>query len=275
MTLCTLLLLLAVQDRAPEGCELKRDVVYGKGGDVDLKCDVWFPKERSADPIPGVLYIHGGGWTAGDKNHPQDIAPLVRRGYCVVSINYRLAPKAIWPAQIEDCKCAVRWLRANAKEMKIDPDRMGAWGGSAGGHLAMLLAYCDDKTLEGKGGHEGVSSKVQACCSWYGPAQVSATFKLFSGATEDFTKIASPVTHIDKSDPPTLFVHGEEDSTVKIEQSELALKALKAAGVDAELVRVANAGHVFKQVGKEKIAPSKETIDTVTADFFDKTLKKR
>lgn len=155
----------------PDNVELIRDVEYGKGGDVSLTLDIVRPKPIKDKPMPAIIFVHGGGWQKGSKESGiHKIIPLAQNGYFCVTINYRLTDKASFPAQIEDCKCAVRWARAHAKEYNIDPNHIGAWGSSAGGHLVALLGTSGGvKELEGSGGWEKFSSRVQAVADYFGP----------------------------------------------------------------------------------------------------------
>ena len=152
------------------------DVVFGKGGDVDLKLDLAMPAD-GAGPYPAVVCIHAGGWVGGKRQEmSQTIRTLAGRGYVAVSPDYRLAgAHARFPAQVEDCKAAVRWLRANAVKYKIDPNHIGAVGFAAGGHLACMLAVTDKGDgLEGSGGNADVSSRVEAVVSFFGPSDLTA-----------------------------------------------------------------------------------------------------
>ena len=276
--------------RAPEGVEVERDVEYGKVGDVSLKLDIYRPTKSPEQPLPAVVWIHGGGWRMGskDKHMPATATGLVPHGYVVVSIDYRLRDP--FPAAVEDSKCAVRWLRANAKKYGVDPDHIGVMGGSAGGNLALMVGCVDEKAgMEGQGGHQGVSSRVQAVCALY-PATDFTAGPVFKGGDAPHIlaylggtlqekpavyKQASPVTHVSKDDPPTLLIHGDHDETSPFEQSESMLRLFKAAGVEATLIPVKNAGHVFRPVEGGKIEPTKDGIDRATFEFFDKHLKKR
>src|SRR5438874_659578 len=142
----------------PASIEVQRDLDYGKGGDVELKLDIYRPKQLPEKPLPVIVYIHGGGWRSGSKDHSADkLVPLVERGYCGVSINYRLTPSGVqFPEPLYDCKCAIRFLRAKAKELHLDPDHIGVWGHSAGGHLAALLGTTAHvKDFEGAGDWAG------------------------------------------------------------------------------------------------------------------------
>jgi acetyl esterase/lipase len=269
----------------PEDLELIRDVVYGKGGDKELKLDILRPKQPPAEPMPVVVYIHGGAWRGGSKaGMPGLCNRLAQQGYFCVSVEYRFSQEAVFPAQIEDCKCAIRFLRAHAKEYKINPDRIGVWGHSAGGHLVALLGTAGDaKDLEGTGGWQDQSSRVQCVIDCFGPTDFSVIPKGLEGVKEQMSSPianllgvpvaevaekgvkASPITYISKDDPPILIMHGDQDAIVPLDQSQRFYEALKKAGVDATLHVVKGAGHGFG--GQE--------IDAVTAAFFDKHLKGR
>lgn len=286
--LATLLLALlsipaAAQRAVPEDVEVRRDVEYGVVGDVSLKLDVYRPKKRPEGLMPAIVWIHGGGWRQGDKNNAANAIAAARRGFFAVSVNYRLSGEAPFPAAIEDCKGAIRWVRATAKDWGVDPDRIGVWGSSAGGHLALLAGCADEAAgLEGKSGYAKVSSRVQAVCSWFGPSDFSKAgavsedpVALFLGGTreekpEAYAK-ASPVTYASKDDPPVLMVHGDRDTTVRLQQSEVMLKVLTEAGAKAELVTVRNAGHGWKPVGGVP-EPSAEEVVERSLRFFEEAL---
>lgn len=244
----------------PDNVELKPDVVYGKGGGRDLKLDLFLPKETSA-PRPAIVFIHGGGWQGGTRRafYRQAAYFASVRGYVGACIEYRLSGEAQFPAAVEDSKCAVRWLRANAKTYGADPERIAACGGSAGGHLAAMLGVTDKKAgLEGTGGHPDYSSRVNLVVDFNGPADLETVSKgtkakdpvtKFLGASsqergEIYWK-ASPLTYVDKDSPPFLFLHGTADDTVPIDQSRTMLKKLRAAGVKAEIFEAEGAGHGF------------------------------
>ena len=279
------------QARIPSDVEIIRDVEFGKGGDVSLKLDIVRPKTQPKERMPVVVFIHGGGWQKGDKaSAVGKLIPLAQKGYFCATINYRLTDVAPFPAQIEDCKCAIRWVRARAKEYNADPDHIGVWGGSAGGHLVALLGTSGGiKPLEGKGGWAKFSSKVQAVADYFGPTDFlywaeevkksglsieelqkqranGAISKLFGGPfTEklDVAKQASPVTYITKGDPPVFIGHGENDLLVPLSQSQVFYDALKAKGIEATLHIVKGQGHGFRD----------PETDQMVADFFDKHLR--
>src|SRR5262245_73833 len=242
----------------PDTVELLKDVEFGKGGDRPLKLHILRPKSAPKEAMPVVVWIHGGGWMGGNKDSGIGrLARFAERGYFCASIEYRLSAEAIFPAQIEDCKCAIRFLRSRAKEYNLDPERIGVWGSSAGGHLVALLGTSPNvKDLEGKGGWPDFSSRVQAVCDFCGPADFPkwgeqshpAVVKLLGGPVSEKKEAAvkaSPVTHISKDLPPFLIVHGDEDKTVPLSQSESLNEALKKAGADVTLHVVKGGGHGF------------------------------
>jgi len=275
----------------PEDVEHVRDVEFGKGGPRALTLDILRPKVKPKEPMPVIVFVHGGGWRMGKKEGGiARVIPLAQRGYFCVTINYRLSDEAVFPAQIEDCKCAVRFVRARAKEYGVDPDRVGAWGTSAGGHLVALLGTAGDAgDLEGKGGWDKYSSKVQAVCDYFGPTDFmkyiedaqkagkdieemkrqnadNAISKLLGGPfweKRDLCRKASPITYVSKDDPPFLICHGDKDELVPLSQSEALRDALKKAGVECTLHVVKGAAHGIRDPESDK---------RMTA-FFDKHLR--
>jgi acetyl esterase/lipase len=208
-----------------------------------------------------VVNIHGGAFRAGDKNMGVgEISSLVGSGdYAGVSINYWLRGEAIWPAQIHDCKAAIRWVRANAGKYHFDPDRIGVIGASAGGHLVVMLGTSGgSEALEGDvGPYKGTSSKVRCVVDLFGPSDFlamggshdapgSPESALIGGAlqeNQDKARAASPITYVSKDDPPFLILHGTADPLVPLSQSERLAKALKDACVDCLFAPVQGAGH--------------------------------
>ncbi|MCI0539754.1 MAG: alpha/beta hydrolase [Verrucomicrobiales bacterium] len=274
-----------VYHEVPDTVECVKDVSFGTGGTPPLRLDIYRPKKRGDAPLPVVIYIHGGGWMEGDKaeKHSSDAAlQLAEAGFFVASINYRLSGEAAFPAAIEDCKCAVRFLRAHGGQYGIRTERIGAWGMSAGGHLSLLLGTSGGMTpLEGLGGWAEQSSRVQAVVSFYGPTDLALRAgkhqrgkaepkprpdkrsgkrdpegQFLGGTFAEKPKayrLASPITHVTPDDPPTFLVHGAEDRGVPPEQSRRMADALKSAGVPAELVIVPGAGHGFYSLGADKV----------------------
>jgi len=227
----------------PEGVVEELDIQYGKGGDKPLLLNLYRPAKLEK-PAPGLIFIHGGGWTSGHrKDYKYYTIRYAKRGFVVATISYRFSQDAPFPAAVQDAKCAVRWMRANAGKYNIDPDHIAAIGGSAGGYLSMMLGYTSDvPELEGDGGWEGVSSRVQAVVNLYGPADVDCEAarnvdvvtkflgKPYSEIAKQY-ELASPYRHITPDDPPTLILHGTIDTIVPVQQSDMLAEKLKAAGV--------------------------------------------
>jgi acetyl esterase/lipase len=261
-----------------EKLNVETDIEYAKAGDVSLKLDVYKPKAGSDKPRPCIVWIHGGGWQGGNKSSGLGrIGDLVASGdYVGVSVGYRLTAVANWPAQIHDCKAAIRWVRANADKLGIDPNKIGIWGSSAGGHLVSMLGTSGDvKEVEGDLGTGGVSSRVACVVDYCGPSDFPA-FELTRGSEGPVTKLlggfpkdkldiarhASPITYVTKDDPPFLIVHGTADATVPFDQGVRFHEALKKAGVDTTFVRIEGGGHGIG--GAE--------IDSRVKSFFERHL---
>lgn len=253
------------------GVEERKDIAYAGTTDPRQKLDLYLPKNRSADkPLPLVIFIHGGAWKGGDKSSGAGVAaPLAASGlYAVASIGYRFSSQAIWPAQIHDCKAAVRYLRANAKELGLDPTRFAVSGMSAGGHLALLIGFDgDSRKLEGdEGAFPNESSKVSCVLNWFGPVDivsmvwpggqlkkreqaVNALDELFGGPVEkhrDAAAEASPVNYISAGDPPVFTAHGTLDLLVPYTQATELNAALEKAKVPSFLNTLEGAGHGFQ-----------------------------
>ncbi len=270
--------------------DTRLDIKYRTVDGVDLHLDVYTPKGQKG-PFPVVIYIHGGGWSSGDKSGGAGMTEtpeLLLRGYAVISINYRLAPKYTVPKQLDDVKYAVRWVKSNARDLKIDPGRLGLLGGSAGGHLVSMLGVTGPEDgLEGDFDLPAKSSKVQAVVDFFGPADLAGVditgnaaqtiaqafgVKPGDAGAKELLRKYSPVTYASKDDPPFLIVQGAKDTTVPLSQSESLYNALKQAGAAVDLVVVKNAGHSFAPVGGA-ISPSRQEISGLVGDFFDRTLK--
>jgi acetyl esterase/lipase len=266
--------------------EIQRDLVYKRINGRALGLDLYSPSKPSG-PLPVIIWLHGGGWSKGRKEGHSPAVTLVDDGYAVASVDYRLTGVAPFPAQIEDCKAAVRWLRANASKYNLDPDRIGVWGFSAGGHLAALLGTSGGvKELEGNGDNMSYSSRVQAVCVVSGPGDLLQLYRDATGPSgaemnpkvkpalealigvpveENKTKAmaASPISYVSKDDPPFLIIQGENDVTVPVSLTQSFFAALEAAGVDATLEIATGRGH---GVGGPKFEP-------MIKEFFDKHLR--
>ncbi len=252
------------------------DLEYARVGNTSLKLDLYLP-EKVKGRVPVIVWVHGGGWVVGDRKNPPGLE-LVRKGYALASVEYRLSPEAIFPAQLYDIKAAIRWLRAHARQYGLNSNRFGAWGHSAGGHLVAILGTTDHvKLLEGnEGGNLVYSSSVQCVSDWAGPTDFltdpyeigsnSAASKLI-GATvknkKQMAKRASPVTYVSSTDPPFLIVHGEMDRIVPAGQAKELYVKLRRAGVQATLMLRPFTGHDVKD----------PMVMWAQERFFDKYLK--
>ncbi|MDB4500637.1 DUF1080 domain-containing protein [Akkermansiaceae bacterium] len=267
--------------------KIHEDLFYVEDGHPRQKLDLYLPERADeTKPLPLVVWIHGGGWQKGTKEFFHAQPEVLKNGFALASVNYRLTNHAQFPAQIHDCKAAIRYLRAHASIYGIDPEQIGVWGSSAGGHLVALLGTSADvKELEGDLGVSGVSSRVQAVCDYFGPsdlvemgknpfrggvegdAEKSPISKLLGGAIHsDLEKArqASPVTYISADDPPFLILHGDQDPLVPLEQSTEFDRLLKEAEVSSAFLLREGKGHRFFN--------SPEEVEAVV-NFFKKTLQ--
>lgn len=267
------------------------DVKYVPDGDEAQSLDVYYPESRAEKPLPLLVWIHGGGWSGGSKAQPPFLNEL-ERGYVVASVEYRFSQKAKFPAQIQDCQAAIRWLRANAEQYSIDPERVGVGGASAGGHLSALVGTSGgQKAFAMIGGNEDQSDRVQAVCDIFGPTDfwtvitqadedknVKNIFKWNNGDPysnliggklgEDKEKCeaVSPVRYVSKDSPPFLILHGDKDALVPYAQSVELADLLAKAGVEVMLQRFPGAGHGGPAFGLP-------AVGQLTNSFFDKHLK--
>ena len=280
----------AAPKKAPDGVKIDRDLAF-LGPERKEKLDLYQPAGRAPGTLsPAVVVIHGGGWVGGDKGADREFVTgttLAKAGYVCISINYWLGEKDRWPTNLQDCKNAVRWLRVNAEKLPVDPKKIGVIGGSAGGHLALMVAYTPGNTaLDPKPLHPGVPDHVSACVNLYGISNLATrqgtdetgkpdgkyrlTTQLFpesAAAAPEKWKLASPVSHITKDSPPTLTLHGTADTTVDRDQSRELHAALTAAGVESKLIMVEGANHAWPLKTKK----FDHTGDVVR--FFDRHLK--
>ena len=259
------------------------------------KLDLYLPKHRNArEKSPAVLLIHGGGWKEGDKRQAREIEfgmTLAKNGFVAASINYALRSDGKFPLNLQDCKNGVRYLRAHADELGIDPDRISVMGSSAGGHLALLVAYtADQSNLAPSQPYPGVSDKVSSVVDFYGisnlatrketdpsgkPLKIepldSTTQSIFGSTPKDWKK-ASPITYVKRDVPPTLILHGEKDTTVDSDQSQELADALKKVGATYEIIWLPNAPHSFSfqyAVPKSK-KPLEKDVGPAVLSFLKK-----
>ncbi len=265
----------------PSGAVVHRDLFYVAGGHDRQSLDLYLPPGASRAPL--IIYIHGGAFRMGDKSRGVPLEYL-ERGYAVASIGYRLSQHAIFPAQLEDCKAAVRWLRANAGRYGLDPFRFLAWGPSAGGHLAAMLGVTGDVRDFDVGDNLEFSSRVQAVVDYFGPtdflqmdahrlpggmahdAPDSPESQLVGGPIQQHPERvarANPITYVSTDDPPFLIVHGDADPLVPHHQSVLLAAALEQAGVPVTFYTVKGGGHGQFQDPR---------AGELTADFIDRRI---
>lgn len=241
------------------------DVQYGEGGGVPLFLDILSPSATSTKPRPAIVYVHGGGWWEGDRNY--GYTPnlmLAKLGFFTVTISYRLSQIAPFPAQIHDVKAAIRFLRANAESFGIDPERIGVWGHSAGGHLsAMAGLHADIPELEGESGSPGYSSKVQAVVPISPPTDFTVEWRNLDGSARqdvgmnavtqllggtvaekpELARLASPAALVAPGDAPSLILHGTMDDIVPFRQAELLVDAMQRAGNEVTLIAMTGVDH--------------------------------
>jgi acetyl esterase/lipase len=275
----------------PAGIKMEKDLAYIPDGDEAQKLDLYLPETVADNPLPLIVHIHGGGWRGGSK-FPCPVALMVLKGYAVASVEYRFSQKAIFPAQIQDCQAAIRWLRAHSAQYNFDTKHLGVVGGSAGGHLSALVGTAGGKhAFPMIGGYDDQSDRVEAVCDIFGPADFSTVvqqaaedknvknifafntpsdpYSLLIGTRLDDKPKAddvSPVHYISKDNPPFLILHGTHDTLVPFAQSEEFAAALKEHGVEVWLQKIPGAGHGGGAFGKPAVIQ-------LMQNFFDKYLK--
>lgn len=263
------------------------NLAYVKDGSPRQTLDLYLPDPEAQfsfldkkKPIPVIVWIHGGSWMYGDKTEDCIPARELSDHFAVASINYRLTTESPLPAQINDCKAAVKYLRANAKKYNLDPDRIGVWGTSAGAYLAALMGTTGDvEWMEGKIGEEGYSSRVQAVCDWSGPVNFlsaqgqvgpnskfkfegpgSAIYSLMGTNMHPMALLsASPINYITPDDPPFLIMHGDKDDAIPLAQAKEFYDALTSKGVRARFKIAHGKGHDIE---------SPENVEIVRAFFL-------
>lgn len=249
----------------PAGVKAERNIPYVENGHANQVLDIFLPEKPADKPLPLMIWIHGGAWLGGSHVNPA-VLYLVNKGFAVASIEYRFSQHAIWPAQADDCKAAIRFLRANAGNYNFDPERFAVGGDSAGGHLSAFIGTSGDVVeIEGSLGVTNISSRVQAVVDLFGPTDLaimgqqsgphsmikhdaadSPESKLMGGPIQEkreLAKTANPLTYIDKKDPPFLILHGDNDQLVPLGQSTKLAKALIDAGVEVTMKTIPGAGH--------------------------------
>jgi acetyl esterase/lipase len=244
------------------------------------RLDLYIPRAAVTRPLPVAMYVHGGGMTAGDKSNldPVFLNALASAGYAVVSVNYRLAPQFKFPAQIEDVKCAIRYMRAKAHRYGLNGSEIFAFGTSVGGQLVALAALTGSHSAFDVGPYETEPSKLTAIADMFGPANLTQAASGFtaSGIQQAFGAndhrdllLASPTHFVAPHSPPVLLIQGVDDTKVLESQSIELYQDLKAAGDHTQLVLVQNMGHMFAQVGMQPMDPSLGQIAKDMTSFFD------
>lgn len=277
--------------KLPPGVQMARDIAYVEGGYEAQKLDLYFPEQTPENPLPLIVHIHGGGWRAGSK-FPCPVIHYATMGYVVASVEYRFSQVAVFPAQIQDCQAAIRWLRANCEKYHIDPGHVGVIGGSAGGHLSALVGTSGGKDAFSKiGGNEDQSDRVQAVCDIYGPGNFRTVVQQaaedpnvknifeFNSPSDPYSSLigtrlddqpkaeaVSPVQYVSEDNPPFLILHGDHDALVPFAQSEELAARLGEKGVEVGLQKIPGAGHG----GPAFVQPA---ISGLVQRFFDKHLK--
>jgi len=273
-----------VPDEVRARIENHPGLVYAKYGDREMHLDLYRPNNAD-EKLPAVVCIHGGGWQKGERrNHAHIAQTLADRGFVAVTISYRLSGEARFPAQINDCKAAVRWLRANAEQYGVDVNAIGATGLSAGGHLVALLATSGGVAgLEGEGGNADQSSAIQAAVAMgaqsdlltkriaaRSSAKTGEIYRKFLGGSQaektELYRLASPRHHLDQADPPLAFVTGGLDDPST--QAETIRAEMMEAGIDSGLLVIADGPHPF--LGRQLFFD--QAVEFIDA-FFKKHLR--
>jgi len=271
----------AVSPPPPTVARIESDVTYCTNDGVGLQLDLVYPVSPISEPAPLIVYVHGGGWRSGDKAGSWDrsyVAALIARGFVIASVNYRLAPDHPFPAQIVDVKCAVRFLRAHADQYGLSTTKIGALGGSAGGHLVALLGVTDSSDGFDVGEYADESSQVSAVVDIAGPSDIAdEEFRTQHQATMreefldsiDLMTQASPVTYVSTDDASFLIFHSDDDRTVPVSQSETFDQALQAEGLESTLTIVPGGGHLLES---PRIRRREQVVDDPIFAFLERHL---
>jgi acetyl esterase/lipase len=248
---------------AQANVKVESDVVFGKGGDMDLKLDIYRPPAGVTPKRMATIHFHGGGFTGGNKESlVERVKPFAALGYVAIAAQYRLAGQAGYPALVHDAKAAIRWVRANAAKLGIDPARIGVAGYSAGGYHALFTAGTGDRPeFEGNGGNAGVSTQVAVCLAYYPATNVPGNM-LPAGSDAAAQKAANATTYIAAGYPPTAIFHGMKDTTIPVESSKRLLQQFQDVQVPVEFHAFEGVPHVFDS------NPEFAVLAAQLADFF-------
>jgi acetyl esterase/lipase len=247
--------------------KVEKDIVFAKAGTMDMKLDVYQPAAGVTSKRTAIIHLFGGGFFSGNKSAGyiiNDIKALAPKGYTNISANYRLAKEGFWPSQIHDLKAAIRWTRANAAKIGVEPNRIVVAGYSAGGMLSLLAAGTNGKPeFEGDLGTTGVSSDVNASIGVYplASAQIAGSLWPQGGATPEAIAAASPTTYISEKFAPTIFIHGTDDTTVPVTSSIDFYTKLRAVKVPTTMTLIQGAQHAFDNSALDAVEVMAASID--------------
>lgn len=263
------------------GVNIERDIEHANVDGTSLTLDAYLPEQGG--PYPVIVHIHGGGWRNGDKSsYAVDAVTWAKAGVASFSINYRLSGVATYPAAVDDCVAAVKFIRANAERFNIDIDKMAVPGGSAGGHLALMMAFLEPDADETNAAGQPIQNRFVCVSAKNPPTDLSAAdmageraLVAFMAGTvqehpDDYGQ-GSPVTHVSADDPPVLMMHGTEDRTVPYTQATLLEALLKQTGVPVELITVEGAGHGLRNGAPEDVRAALQRENDFLAEHLGVT----